>query len=81
MNYGYIKVASAIPSVKVGDCKVNLQEIEQMIARAEGQGVEVRVFPELSSRYCLTWQSSLFSCYSTSPASLILSSLSEHLCR
>ncbi|MDO4171995.1 MAG: NAD(+) synthase [Prevotellaceae bacterium] len=48
MNYGYIKVASAIPSVKVGDCQFNLQQIEQMIVRAEGQGVEVMVFPELS---------------------------------
>ena len=44
MNYGYIKVASAIPSVKVGDCQFNLQEIEQMIARAEGQGVAVLSF-------------------------------------
>lgn len=50
MNYGYIKVASAVPRVKVGDCQYNLKEIEQMIARAEGQGVEVIVFPEL----CLT---------------------------
>lgn len=48
MNYGYIKVASAIPSVKVGDCHYNLQEIEQTIIRAEGQHVEVIVFPELS---------------------------------
>ena len=48
MNYGYIKVASAIPHVKVGDCQYNLREIEQIIARAEGQGVEVIVFPELS---------------------------------
>ena len=48
MNYGYIKVASAIPSLKVGDCHYNLQEIEQTIVRAEGQGVEVIVFPELS---------------------------------
>lgn len=48
MNYGYIKVASAIPSVKVGDCQFNLQETQQMIIRAEGQGVEVIVFPELS---------------------------------
>lgn len=48
MNYGYIKVASAIPSVKVGDCHYNLQEIEQTIVRAEGQHVEVIVFPELS---------------------------------
>ena len=50
MNYGYIKVASAVPRVKVGDCQYNLKEIEQMIACAEGQGVEVIVFPEL----CLT---------------------------
>lgn len=48
MNYGYIKVASVIPSVKVGDCQFNLQEIEQNIALAQGQGVEVIVFPELS---------------------------------
>lgn len=48
MNYGYIKVASAIPSVKVGNCHYNLQEIEQTIIRAEGQHVEVIVFPELS---------------------------------
>lgn len=48
MNYGYIKVASAIPGVKVGDCQYNLNEMEQMIVRAEGQGVEVIVFPELS---------------------------------
>lgn len=48
MNYGYIKVATAIPSLRVGDCQYNLQETEQMIIRAEGQGVEVLVFPELS---------------------------------
>ena len=50
MNYGYIQVASAVPSVKVGDCKYNLGEIEQMIVRAEGQGVEIIAFPEL----CIT---------------------------
>ncbi len=49
MNYGYIKVAAAIPSVKVGDCQHNLQEMEQSIVLAEGQGVEVIVFPELST--------------------------------
>ena len=48
MNYGYIKVASAVPSVKVADCMYNIQEMEQMIVRAEGQGVERIVFPELS---------------------------------
>ena len=48
MNYGYIKVASAIPSVKVGDVKYNLQQIEEKIALAEDSNVEVIVFPELS---------------------------------
>ena len=47
-NYGYIKVAAAIPSVKVGDCNYNVSEIEKMIIRAEGMGVEIIVFPELS---------------------------------
>lgn len=49
-NYGYIKVASAIPSVKVGDVNYNLQQIELSVAQAEGKDVEVIVFPEL----CLT---------------------------
>lgn len=48
MNYGFIKVASAVPSVKVADCKYNVEQIEQQIILAEGQGVEILVFPELS---------------------------------
>ena len=48
MNYGFIKVASAVPSVKVADCKYNVEQIEQQIILAEGQGVEIIVFPELS---------------------------------
>ncbi len=48
MNYGFIKVASAVPSVKVADCKYNVEQIEQLIILAEGQGVEIIVFPELS---------------------------------
>lgn len=48
MNYGFIKVASAVPSVKVADCKYNVEQIEQQIVLAEGQGVEIIVFPELS---------------------------------
>ena len=47
-NYGYIKVAAAIPSMKVGDCNYNVSEIEKMIISAEGTGVEIIVFPELS---------------------------------
>lgn len=48
MNHGFIKVASAIPAVKVADCRFNVQQIESLIAQSEGKGVEVIVFPELS---------------------------------
>ena len=48
MKYGFIKVAAAVPTVKVGDCEYNLQQMECQIAQAEGKGVEIIVFPELS---------------------------------
>lgn len=48
MNYGYIKVAAAVPSVKVADIDYNLQQIENIIAVEEGKGVEIIVFPEFS---------------------------------
>ena len=50
MQNGFIKVEPAIPSVKVADCSYNVQQIESLIAMAEGKGVEVIVFPEL----CIT---------------------------
>ena len=48
MKYGFVKVASAIPSVKVGDVIFNTQKIEEQIVQAEGKNVDVIVFPELS---------------------------------
>ncbi len=48
MQNGFIKVASAIPAVKVANCNYNLQQIETIIATSEGKGVEILVFPELS---------------------------------
>ena len=48
MQNGFITVAAAIPQVKVADCIYNTQQIESMIAQAEGKGVEIIVFPELS---------------------------------
>lgn len=45
MKYGFIKVAAAVPAVKVGDVVYNVQQIESLIAQAEGKGVEVMVFP------------------------------------
>lgn len=47
MNYGFVKVASAIPSIKVADCSYNTQQIESLIIQAEGKGVEIICFPEL----------------------------------
>lgn len=48
MNYGFVKVATAIPAVKVADCKYNAQQMESLIIQAEGKGVEIICFPELS---------------------------------
>lgn len=48
MNYGFVRIAAGIPSVKVGDCKYNAQQMESLIAQAEGKGVEIICFPELS---------------------------------
>jgi NAD+ synthase (glutamine-hydrolysing) len=50
MEYGFVKVASAVPVVKVADCLQNIKEIESLIAQAEGRNVELIVFPEL----CIT---------------------------
>ena len=48
INYGFIKVAAAVPYVKVADCKYNAERIEGLIAIAEGKGVQIIAFPELS---------------------------------
>ncbi len=47
MSYGFVKVAAAVPQVKVADCEWNAQQIESLIAQADGKGVEVICFPEL----------------------------------
>ena len=48
MKYGLIKVAAAIPGVRVADVEYNVQQAESLIAQAEGKGAEIIVFPELS---------------------------------
>lgn len=47
MQNGFVKVAAAVPAVKVADCEYNTLQIENIIAQAEGKGVEIIVFPEL----------------------------------
>lgn len=48
MKFGFVKVAAAIPTVKVADCKFNAQQAETQIAIADGKGVQIVVFPELN---------------------------------
>lgn len=50
MEHGFIKVAAAVPTVRVGDPEYNVQQIENLIVQAEGKNVEIIVFPEL----CIT---------------------------
>ena len=50
MNYGFVKVAAAIPRVKVADCKFNSERLEGLITIAEGKGVQILTFPEM----CIT---------------------------
>ena len=46
--YGFIKVAAAVPAVRVADTEYNTAQIESLMAQAEGQSVEIICFPELS---------------------------------
>lgn len=48
MKYGYVKVAAAIPAVKVADCVFNAGQTEKQILEAEEKGVQIIVFPELN---------------------------------
>lgn len=45
MKYGYVKVAAAIPAVKVADCVFNAGQTEKQILEAEEKGVQIIVFP------------------------------------
>ena len=47
-RFGYMKVAGAIPSVRVADCRYNRERIEALVRRAADEGAELVVFPELS---------------------------------
>ncbi|MCC8146823.1 MAG: NAD(+) synthase [Bacteroidales bacterium] len=47
-NYGYCKVAAAVPEVKVADCRFNIEQIKSFILEANNQKVEIICFPELS---------------------------------
>lgn len=48
MNYGFIKVAAAVPHVLVADCFYNIQQIAGLMRKAAGKGVQIIAFPELA---------------------------------
>ena len=50
MKHGFVKVAAAVPFVRVADCIYNIERIEAMVLEAESKGVEIITFPEL----CIT---------------------------
>ena len=47
-NFGYVRVAAAVPQMRVADCLFNAKEIKKQITEAVEEGVEVICFPELS---------------------------------
>ncbi|MDR1866014.1 MAG: NAD(+) synthase [Bacteroidales bacterium] len=47
-NNGFVRVAAAIPSLKVADCTYNWEEIRAIIEEASDKEVQIVCFPELS---------------------------------
>ena len=47
-NFGFVRVAAAVPTMRVADCAYNVKQIKMQIADAVEEGVEVICFPELS---------------------------------
>ena len=48
MNNGFVRVAAAIPEVRVADCAFNAARMADLVHRAEEEKVQVVCFPELS---------------------------------
>ena len=70
-RYGYIKVASIIPEVKVADCEFNTSRIIEMSRQAAERGVRIAVFPEL----CIT----AYSCGDLFTKQLLINKAQESL--
>lgn len=48
MNNGFIRVAAAIPELRVADCAYNVARIADLVRKGEEEKVQVICFPELS---------------------------------
>ena len=47
-NYGFVRVAAAVPEMRLADCQYNAEQIKKQIDEAVSEGVQVVCFPELS---------------------------------
>ncbi len=47
-HHGFLRVAAAVPTLRVADCDFNAQQILALLARAESERVDLVVFPELA---------------------------------
>lgn len=47
-NFGFVKIATAIPSVRVADCRHNADRIAEMMDLAAKRGAAIVLFPEMS---------------------------------
>ena len=52
MNYGFVRVAAAVPAIKVANTKHNTEEICKLTSEAFDRKVSLVVFPELSLTGC-----------------------------
>lgn len=50
LTYGFVRVAAAIPELRVADCAFNASKIRELIVKADAEKVEIVCFPEL----CIT---------------------------
>lgn len=48
-EWGFVRVAAAVPHVRLADCAANTQTIISMLRQADAEQVEVVCFPELST--------------------------------
>ncbi len=47
-NFGFVRVAAAVPMMRVADCSYNVEQVKQQITEAIEEGVEIICFPELT---------------------------------
>lgn len=48
MSYGFVRVAAAVPKLKVANCDYNTGEIIKLAKKAESEGAQFVAFPELA---------------------------------